>query len=131
MNYIITGILLVIVTYIILSIYSRVGIKIAEGLTTMTSTSAPSASGVAGSAQTYSDTVKSKSTQLQDILLITKYRKDYENIIINMEDYVNLLIVQEILNLPLDGTAPSFANLGTLQQSKHALLDAMKFIDGQ
>ena len=92
---------------------------------------ATSASGVAGSAQTYSDTVKSKSTQLQDVLLITKYRKDYENIIINMEDYVNLLIVQEILNLPLDGTAVSFTNLGILQQSKHSLIDAMKFIDGQ
>ena len=128
MNYFITGLLLVILTYIILSIYSRVGIKIVEGLTTMTATSA---SGVAGSAQTYSDTVKSKSTQLQDVLLITKYRKDYENIIINMEDYVNLLIVQEILNLPLDGTAVSFTNLGILQQSKHSLIDAMKFIDGQ
>jgi hypothetical protein len=128
MNYIVTGILLFIVTYIILSIYSKIGIKISEGLTTMTTTAS---SGVAGSAQTYSETVKSKSTQLQDILLIAKYRKDYENIIINMEDYVNLLIVQEILNLPLDGSATSFANIGTLQQSKLALIDAMKFVDGQ
>ena len=128
MNYIVTGILLFIVTYIILSIYSKIGIKISEGLTTMTTTAS---SGVAGSAQTYSETVKSKSTQLQDILLIAKYRKDYENIIINMEDYVNLLIVQEILNLPLDGSVTSFANIGTLQQSKLALIDAMKFVDGQ
>ena len=105
--------------------YSKIGIKVVEKLTTMTAT------GVAGSAPTYSETIKSKSTQLQDILLITKYRKDYENIIINMEDYVNLLIIQQILNLPLDGSITSFNNIGALQQSKQALNDAMKFIDGQ
>jgi len=125
MNYITTGILIVIVTYIILTIYSKIGIRVVEGLTTMTAT------GVAGSAPTYSETIKSKATQLQDILLISKYRQDYENIIINMEDYVNLLIVQQILNLPLDGSMTSFTNIGALQQSKQALNDAMKFIDGQ
>jgi len=125
MNYIITGFLIVIVTYIILTIYSKIGIRVVEGLTTMTAT------GVAGSAPTYSETIKSKATQLQDILLISKYRQDYENIIINMEDYVNLLIVQQILNLPLDGSMTSFTNIGALHQSKQALNDAMKFIDGQ
>ena len=51
-----------------------------EGLANPTNNTS-STNGEAGSSTTYATTIKAKTVQLQDELLISKYRKDYETII--------------------------------------------------
>jgi len=111
-----------------------------EGFTTekTTETTTESASvnigssqnGVAGNAANYSATIKNMAIMSKDKLLITKYRSDYENIVLNYDDYVNALMLEKIL----DGTTDQMKKLGdiaTLNQSKAALNSIMKFVDSQ
>jgi len=105
--------------------------SIIEGLDTMS----PS-NGEAASAITYSETIKANFIRLQDELLISKYRKDYEKTIINMEDYINMLMVKQVLNMDLNSSdmkknMEALNNLNTLKVSKDSLNDVMKFIDKQ
>jgi hypothetical protein len=95
-----------------------------------------SSNGEAASAITYSETIKANFIRLQDELLISKYRKDYEKTIINMEDYINMLMVKQVLNMDLNSSdmkknMEALNNLNTLKVSKDSLNDVMKFIDKQ
>ena len=69
-----------------------------EGLDNNTSTTTtPSTtvtSGIAGDAAAYAATIKAETVKLQDTFLITKYRKDYENVILNLDDYANALMLK-------------------------------------
>jgi hypothetical protein len=111
-----------------------------EGFTTETTTETTTESasvnigssqnGVAGNAANYSATIKNMAIMSKDKLLITKYRSDYENIVLNYDDYVNALMLEKIL----DGTTDQMKKLGdiaTLNQSKAALNSIMKFVDSQ
>ena len=62
--------------------------NVIEGLTNQSSSG--STSGEAGTSANYADTIKAQTVQVQDSLLISKYRKEYENIILNMEDYLHM-----------------------------------------
>ncbi len=100
--------------------------------TTSSSTSTTSSSlGIAGSAQSYAEEVKANYVKLQDELLVPKYRKEYENIIINMDDYLNAKMMEQILSIKMGSNSEieSFKNLATLFSAKGALNDAMKWID--
>ena len=58
-----------------------------------------SVNSIAANAATYAASIKSQMILLQDELLISKYKKDYENVIINMDDYVNMLILKQVLKI--------------------------------
>ena len=58
----------------------REGLENAEDTTASV---AVGANGEAGSAANYAAAIKAKTVKLQDSLLISKYRSDYENVIIN------------------------------------------------
>ena len=47
--------------------------------------------------------INSIITALRDSLNIQKYRSDYENVIINMNDYLGSLMLQQVLNINADG----------------------------
>ena len=100
--------------------------------TTSSSTSTTSGSlGIAGSAQSYAEEVKANYVKLQDELLVPKYRKEYENIIINMDDYLNAKMMEQILSIKMGSNSEteSFKTLSTLYSAKSALNDAMKWVD--
>ena len=107
--------------------------------TTTTDTSATTAGastdGIGGNAANYADLIKAKSVQMQDALLITKYRTDYENTIINLEDYCNLMMLYQMSKLNLNGDAKStlevFGVINALSNAKKALNETMKFVDKQ
>lgn len=106
-----------------------------ENATSVSSATSPS-SGVAGSAATYGDTIKSLTVKMQDEHLIPKYKKEYENIIINMDDYLNMLMLKQVLNLNLNSAdnkpnIDSINKIATLKSAKDALNDVMKFVDKQ
>ena len=85
--------------------------------------------GIAGNAATYGANIKSQTIKLQDTLLISKYRSDYETAILNLDDLVNNLMLKTALTVNKDKPQESLMVLSQLQQSKVALNTVMKFID--
>jgi hypothetical protein len=108
--------------------------SVIEGLTNQDSSTTPS-TGEAGTATSYAAAIKAQVVKLQDELLIAKYRKDYESVIINLDDYVGMLMIKQSLNMKLDGdiktNIESINNLNILKNSKDSLNYAMTFLDKQ
>jgi hypothetical protein len=88
-----------------------------------------SENGIAGNAATYGANIKSQTIKLQDTMLISKYRSDYETAILNLDDLVNNLMLKTALTVDKDKPNQSLMTLSQLQQSKVALNTIMKFID--
>ena len=92
-------------------------------------------SGESGTASTYSANIKSEIVKLQDKLLITKYRKDYESAIINLDDYIGYLMIQQVLNMKLGNdmktNIDTINTLNILKNSKESLNATMTFLDKQ
>ena len=92
-------------------------------------------SGESGTASTYSANIKSEIVKLQDKLLITKYRKDYESAIINLDDYIGYLMIQQVLNMKLGNdmktNIETINTLNILKNSKDSLNATMTFLDKQ
>ena len=63
-------------------------------------------------------------------MLLSKYRTDYENIILSLDDLVDNLMLEKVLSITPDNTQKSLQELVTLNDSKTALNNVMKFIDG-
>lgn len=91
--------------------------------------STTSTNGIAGNADGYGATIKAETIKLQDTFLISKYRKQYETVILDLDDLVDNLMLQTVLSINKDKPAESFAKLVQLNQSKSALNNVMKFVD--
>lgn len=106
--------------------------KVTEGLTNKTTTTK---SGEAGSAESYAASIKAQTVKLQDELLISKYRKEYESAIINLDDYIGYLMIKQVLNMKTDGdTKTNIENinaLNILKTAKESLNTTMTFLDKQ
>lgn len=107
--------------------------SVIEGLTNESSVSPTS--GEAGTATSYAASIKAQVVKLQDELLVAKYRKDYESAIINLDDYVGYLMIQQTLNMKLNGdmktTIELLNNLNVLKSAKESLNATMTFLDKQ
>jgi hypothetical protein len=129
-------IIIVIVGLLIYFVFSNINIK--EGMTTNTGTSlstSTSSNGVAGNATSFAAQIKAETIKMQDTLLISKYRKDYETAIINLDDYIGYLMIKQTLNMNLNGdikaNIEAINNLNILKGSKEALNATMAFLDKQ
>lgn len=113
--------------------------KVIEGLTnsdgTISSSTTQPSSGEAGTAASYTAAIKAQVVKLQDELLVSKYRKDYETAIINLDDYIGYLMIKQTLNMKLDGDIKSnieaVNNLNILKNAKDSLNVTMTFLDKQ
>ena len=121
--------------FVIYLIYQTFNIN--EGLTNLETVSAVqnTTNGIAGNASNYNAAIKAASVQLQDNLLISKYRTDYENAIINMDDYLSLLMLEQVLSMNTSGdkttNITNLSNLNTIFTAKSALNQTMTYIDKQ
>jgi len=110
----------------------REGLENAEDTTASV---AVGANGEAGSAANYAAAIKAKTVKLQDSLLISKYRSDYENVIINMDDYLSMLMLKIALDVDASAdiktNAETLALMNTLSNAKKSLNETMAFIDKQ
>lgn len=99
--------------------------NLVEGMTT----------GETSNAASNAAALKSQVIKMQDELLVSKYRKDYETSIINLDDYVGYLMLKQIVNLKIDGNVKSVTeglnNLNILKEAKDSLNTAMTFLDKQ
>ena len=87
--------------------------------------------GVAGNAASYAASIKAEVVKLQDELLLSKYRTDYEQAIVNMDDLVGMMMIREVLNVSVNEPMTTLNNLNTLQSARTSLNATMKFLDGQ
>jgi len=118
--------------YVIITLFQSKNNNIIEGLTNENSINS---NGEAGSSASYADGIKAQVVKIQDGLLVSKYRKDYENTIIHMDDLVGTMMIKQIQNMPVGGSDPkalisSLNNLNTLKTAKESLNIAMKYLDG-
>ena len=114
--------------------------KVIEGLTsgsdalTNSDGTTPS-SGEAGTAASYAAAVKAQVIKLQDELLVSKYRKDYEAAIINLDDFIGFTMLKLTLNLKMsDDNKANFEiidKLNGLKNAKDSLNATMTFLDKQ
>jgi hypothetical protein len=105
-----------------------------EGMTTSNSnkqnnTNMSNSNGIAANAANYTAQIKTETIKLQDILLITKYRKDYESAIIALDEMVDILMLKTVLDVDRSNPEKSLEKLVNLNQSKSALNNVMKFVD--
>ena len=91
----------------------------------------PPPNGVAGNAASYGATIKAGNIKLQDQFLISKYRSDYETVILNLDDLVNNLMLQTALSVDQDKPQESIKKLADLNQARAALNNVMKYVDKQ
>jgi len=94
-----------------------------------TSASTSGTTGIAGGAQTYAANIKSMAIKNQDVLLITKYRTDYENAILNLDDLINTMMLQTALSINTSNPTASLEKLVQMNSARSALNSVMKFID--
>ena len=87
--------------------------------------------GIASNAASYAAAIKASTIKLQDTFLIGKYRSDYETAIINLDDFINNLMLQNALSFDKENPETSSTKLFELQQAKVALNDVMKYLDTQ
>lgn len=88
-----------------------------------------STNGFAGNAAAYGASIKVKTIKSQDEVLISKYRKDYETVILNLDDLVNNVMLKTALEIDIDKPYEGLKKLADLNQSKLALNNVMKFVD--
>lgn len=77
--------------------------------------------------------LKAGIVKMQDELLISKYRNQYEDAIVNMDDYIGFLMLKETFNTKLDnkGILEYATNMNNLRSLKDSLNVTMKFLDSQ
>lgn len=104
-----------------------------EGMENMSGSSGSSSgtNGIAGNAENYAANLKTEATRKQDALLISKYRVDYENSIMSLDDLVNNLMLETAMSVDLKKPEVALKKLADLQQSKVALNSVMKFVDNK
>ncbi len=123
---IISVLFFIIICFIVYLIFSN--INFVEGMTNDEKTIS-SSSGIAGSAENYAADIKSMTIKNQDILLISKYRKDYENSILNLDDLINTMMLQTTLAVDKKNPMTALNKLVQLNSAKTALNSVMKYVD--
>jgi enoyl-[acyl-carrier-protein] reductase (NADH) len=88
-----------------------------------------SGNGIAGNASAYGAMIKAASIKSQDTFLISKYRSDYETVILNLDDLLNNLMLQSTLTLDINNPQKAVEELSRMQLAKTALNSVMKFVD--
>jgi len=133
------GIIIVIGFLIYLAVKSmKLQISMVEGFTTTQTAGATDADfsqNKASSAGNYANAINQIYNQINDSLLVKDNRTSYENVIIQMDDFINALMLQKLMSLNISSlTEDNLVNLidelNKLNQGKTSLNSIMKFIDG-
>jgi hypothetical protein len=102
-----------------------------EGMTDASGASNAPENGIAGNAAAYGAGLKAATIKLQDTFLITKYRSDYENVILNLDDLISNMMLKTTLSYNQNNPGEAVDQLVKMQQAKTALNSVMKFLDSQ
>jgi hypothetical protein len=106
--------------------------SIIEGLENKDEAASPASgiNGIAGKAAASTDTIKAETVKLQDLLLIDKYKADYEKKIIALDDYLDMAMLLTTLRISeAKDIEPLISGLVKLKTGRDALNDVMKTLD--
>lgn len=103
-----------------------------EGLENNTTRSS-GPNGIAGNGSTYLTQLKQKTTLMQDKFNLnnSEYRKNTEDIIIEMDKLLGFVTLEAILTTSQDKPQATIGKLSELSQARVGLNNALKFIDKQ
>jgi len=127
---------LFIIFFIIIVIFYNIYNTQIEGMTNKknnkTSTINNTSRGI--NSTTFHEKLKEHHLNLKSDLNIPKHRNDYENILIEMNDYVDGLMLSELLNIDPNNINNSklintIQNITKMNQSKESLNKMMKYLD--
>ena len=124
--------LFIFICFILYLIFRNFNFSSKEGMTDAsgnTITAPPN--GIAGNAANYGAVIKAANIKLQDSFLVSKYRSDYETVILNLDDLLNNLMLKTALTIDTDKPEESIQKLSNINQAKVSLNNVMKFIDAQ
>ena len=107
------------------------GFDVSGNVTPASSSTSSSTNGIAGNSTTYLSQIQSQNVKFNDTFNITNYRKQYEDIIISMDDLVNNLMLQTVLSFNQENPKENLIKIGQLNNAKSGLNNVMKFIDGK
>ena len=94
-----------------------------EGMTDASgNTVTPTGNGIAGNAASYGAQIKAATIKLQDTFLISKYRSNYETVILNLDDLVDNLMLKTVLSI--DSNNPG-DGIKKLAEMNHHLIYAI------
>lgn len=113
-----------------------------EGLTTLSTPNSSSKNnlgtsfnGVAGNAANYAKKIEGHTAKMVDGMLIPKYRGDYEQVLLHLENYHNANLLNKLLNYNLNDPTKSSEELSDIVKHHdnvvQSLNNAMKFLDTQ
>jgi len=138
----IIGMIIVVGFFIYLVVKSmKLQTSILEGLTnpdaasSSASTSDALSQNKSSGAQAYADEISKLYAKMSDSLLIKDNRTAYENVVIQMDDFINTLMLQKIMSvnknsMTEEGIIDIVQKINTLNEGKRSLNSIMKFIDG-
>jgi hypothetical protein len=122
------------IIFVVYLLFRNFNFDIKEGLENKKDAEKPTVpapnNGIAGNAASYGASIKATAIQLQDTLLVTKYRSDYETAILNLDDLINNLMLETALSVDINNPELSIEKLSKMNQAKVALNNVMKFVDG-
>ena len=119
----IIGILVIVIFLIYLATKSiKLHLNVMEGLTMPSLTGSSSTPDSNSDIAKFAETYKVATIKMQDTLLLSKYKTDYENLIVNMDDFVKLQIVTLVSTGKFDEATKFFSYIPVLES-------AMKTID--
>ena len=113
-----------------------------EGLTTLSNSSSGSKNnlgtsfnGIAGNAANYAKKLEGHTAKIVDEMLIPKYRNDYEQVLLHLENYNNANLLNKLLNYNLNDPTKSVEEISDIVKHHdnvvQSLNNAMKFLDNQ
>lgn len=86
--------------------------------------------GIGGGAADYLTRLTDIVTKKTDILLVSKYRTEYEKAIIKADDLADVLMLEQVLSLNTSSPdITTFEKIATLSQAKDGLNKVMKALD--
>lgn len=104
-----------------------------EGLENNESGESAGPNGIAGNGATYLTQLKQKTTLMQDKFNLnnSEYRKNTEDIILEMDKLLGYVTLGAILTTNKDKPEATIGKLSQLAQARAALNNALKFVDKQ
>jgi hypothetical protein len=90
-----------------------------------------SSNGIAGNSTNYLAQIKSQTVKYGDTFNVSKYRTEYEDIVMSLDDLLNDVMLQTVLSMDTTKPLQGFTQLGQLNNAKAGLNNVMKFIDGK
>jgi hypothetical protein len=127
----IIGIIVVIAVAFTIYKYFFQGSRVFEGLENNDTASSVNSTvnGIAGSASNYAAAVQTLATKIQDRLLTTKYRTDYESVVLSYDNLIGAKMLETLVSTNATNPEENLTKLANLQNAKLALNSVLKYID--